>query len=132
VHILALLRETNALKNAFRIHMAALDHAIDFCVNAHDPNNTMDMAMPKDTSPNVRKITDQILRTTSNNGEVFPENNAMACIIAAAGWLACVDDTKHADEFISDLSNTVADLAHQTREGSFAVFEKASTPPSEH
>jgi hypothetical protein len=128
--------------------MAALDHALDVCVKAHDPDNTMGgTAIPDGTSPNVRKIFEQIERTTSNNGEVFPENNALACIIAAAGWLACFDDTEHADEIISGLSNTVAGLVHQTRAVAAAENERdtgvsvdlytgeikeAPAPPSKH
>jgi hypothetical protein len=145
--IVGMLRDVDATNFHFRVAMAALDHALDVCVNVHDPDNTLDLAMPDDTSPNVRKIADQIMRTTSNNGEVFPENNALACIVVAAGWLACVDDTEHADEIISGLSNVVAGLVHQTRSVSSAAFERdtgvsvdlytgeikeAPTPPSKH
>jgi hypothetical protein len=122
--IVGMLRDVPTLR--FRVAMAALDHAFNEAVEAHDPYNQMnDFAMPKDTSPNVRKIAEQILRTTANNGEVFPENNALACIINAAGWLATVDDFDSADEIISGLSNTVAGLVKQTRETAGAGFEMA-------
>jgi hypothetical protein len=109
---------------SFRIHMAALDHAFDKAVNIHDPSNVMTLAMEDDTAPNVRKIADQIMHKTANNGEIFPANNALACIIVAAAWLACVDDVVWVNETLPDLSDFVANLVQQIRNGASAEFEK--------
>jgi hypothetical protein len=84
----------------------------------------MTLAMEDDTAPNVRKIADQIMHKTANNGEIFPANNALACIIVAAAWLACVDDVVWVSETLPDLSDFVANLVQQIRNGASAEFEK--------
>jgi hypothetical protein len=109
---------------SFHIHMAALDHAFDKVVNIHDPSNVMPLAMEDDTAPNLEKIAHQIMHKTSNNGEIFPENNALACIIVAAGWLACADDVTLVDENVRGLSDFVANLVQKIRDGTSAEFEK--------